>query len=276
MQAADRMEYLGRRKLAQQNLASREQDDAASRTSHILTPEEASPPAGHDAACTELQTQFPTHAVKGAKGAQGWILYSGPERCNRVRAIIERAYEDYSLGGLRPTNLQLLIRINAINAMVRNAEAMGFPTQGLCAYDYISPWNRHGPQSLHAPALPPPSCPETLRPTALQRRFEHHPWIDMLPFPRFRDNVLLAMEGGFLDDDDLCFDIAETDTPLNDVRGRPALIVWGEAWDSAGWEVNAAFVRRWGWLLRGCPEIIEGTNHWRGRRGEKRIVFDTT
>ena len=161
-----------------------------------------------------------------------------------------------------------------MNAMFRNAEALGFPTQGLCADEYISPFNQHGPHSLKAAPLPLASCPESLRPTDLQRRFEHHPWIDLFPFPRFRDNVLRAVEADLLDEDELCLDVTETEAARMDDGTKPALIVWGDSSDGAGWEVNTAFVRRWGWLLRGCSDMLAATNYWREKRGEKRIVFD--
>lgn len=43
------------------------------------------------------------------------------------------------------------------------------------------------------------TCPErlleipgNLRPTALQCEVLHHPWIDLLPVPKMRDNLILA------------------------------------------------------------------------------------
>lgn len=188
--------------------------------------------------------------------------------------MLRRVYEDYILGGPRPTDLHVVIRINVMNAMFHNARALGFPTQGICAEEYISPFNMHGPHAPEAASLPRASCPESLRPTDVQRRYPHHPWIDLLPFPRLRDNVLLAVEAGLLDEDELCVDVVETEAVWGHEESKPALIVWGKASDSGGWEVNPAFVRRWGWLLRGCSDIVAATNYWRERRGENRIVFD--
>ncbi|GJC87783.1 hypothetical protein ColLi_10621 [Colletotrichum liriopes] len=99
----------------------------------------------------------------------------------------------------------------------------------------------------------------------------HHPWIDLFPFPRLRDNVLLGVAAGLLDDDELCADILEVKD--EDLSGRPSLIVWGEPSDWMAWEANEAFFRKWGFLARGCHEILRSTNHWRAKRGEKGIVF---
>lgn len=249
----------GRRKLAQQKLAQGQSPPVHAVSelpdaSALAWPNTSSPtPAGEDG---------------------GWLLLGSDPRVSRFMAALERAYEDYTLGGPRPTDLYTVIRLNVMNAMFRNAEALGFPTHGLCADDYISPFNEHGPHTLTAAPVPLESCPAGLRPTAVQRRHPHHPWIDLFPFPRFRDNVVLAVEAGLLDEDELCLDLTETETVCMSEGNQPALIVWGDGSDGGGWEVNAAFVRRWGWLLRGCADMMAATNYWRAKRGEKRIVFD--
>lgn len=74
-----------------------------------------------------------------------------------------------------------------------------------------------------------------------------------------------------MDDDDLCFDMAEFDAPRD--RESMSLIVWGEPWDPRGWEATVPFLRKWGWLLEGCTELLEGTNYWRTRRGERKLEF---
>lgn len=51
------------------------------------------------------------------------------------------------------------------------------------------------------------------------------------------------------------------------------MIVWGDPWDPMKWEVTETFLRRWGWLVKGCPEIIWSTNFWRQVRGEKRLPW---
>jgi hypothetical protein len=152
--------------------------------------------------------------------------------------------------------------------MSRNAALMGFWPSGLCKDDYISPYNDHGPCLQHQ-ALPPPACPEALKPTTLQRTIVHHPWIDLFPFPNFRDRVLLALEKGMLDDDELCWDVLETDG--RDIDERSALIVWGDSSDPHAWDVNEAFLRKWGWLVWECRELLQATNDWQARRGERQL-----
>ncbi|KAL4789010.1 hypothetical protein BDV19DRAFT_383450 [Aspergillus venezuelensis] len=88
--------------------------------------------------------------------------------------------------------------------------------------------------------------PPTLRPTPIQRHIPHHPWLDFLPFPRMRDNLIKASE--HWDDEELCLD---------------------------SWEATEAFLKKWPWVVRGCPELMYSTNAWRARRGE-RLIFRYT
>ncbi|KAF2106601.1 hypothetical protein BDV96DRAFT_654603 [Lophiotrema nucula] len=206
----------------------------------------------------------------------GPVVLTCPRQIAHARHLMRQAYEDYTLGAPRPSNLPILIKLNVLNALVQNTILLGVPPEGLCQDEFISAFNEVGPYPPHHPkALT--SCPKALMPTDIQRKIIHHPWIDMFPFPQFRDNVLLAVEAGLFDEDELCLDILDVGTQSSQsIIENPALIVWGDAPDFRGWEANAPFLRKWGWLLRGCPELIEGTNYWREKRGEKRIVFEVS
>ncbi|KAL1866706.1 hypothetical protein Daus18300_006650 [Diaporthe australafricana] len=196
-------------------------------------------------------------------------LLVAPERRARVYTFTQRAYADYMLRCPRPAHLPILVRINILNAVARNATALGFPIEMLCHDEAVSPFNQQGPHLPSAP-VPLPSCPATLRPTPLQLAMAHHPWIDLFPVPRMRDNVLRAVALGLLDEDELCADLVNTDEGHTE---GPSLIVWGESWDPSGWEATVPFVRKWGWLMQGCPELLVATNAWRERRGERRLGF---
>ncbi|KAK7417808.1 hypothetical protein QQZ08_011504 [Neonectria magnoliae] len=184
--------------------------------------------------------------------------------CPRARAVVyafmELAYLQYSLRAPSTVPLPALIRLNALNGLSRNAASLGIPAEGLCSDDLISPFNSRGGPSKWA------SCPEHLRPTPLQLAIEHHPWSDLLPLPRLRDNILVAITSGGLDEDVLCHDIL--DVAGGSQCDEALLIVWGDPWDARSWEANVGFLKKWRWLLQGCNELIESTNRWRQSRGE--------
>lgn len=50
-----------------------------------------------------------------------------------------------------------------------------------------------------------------------------------------------------------------------------SILVWGEPSDPWSWEITEAFLKRWPWVVRGIPELIESTNYWRTKRGQNRI-----
>ncbi|KAH7347856.1 hypothetical protein B0T11DRAFT_145326 [Plectosphaerella cucumerina] len=134
--------------------------------------------------------------------------------------------------------------------------------------------------------------PDTLMPTVLQMRQHHSSWIDMMPFPRVRDN-LIRWQGSFDHAEflrDLIGETGGTAPPHEkDWREIPpstmtlemahqgaadgnqqGLIVWGEAHELSSWELTPGFLSKWMWAVEGCEEfLIEMSNRWRLARGEQ-------
>jgi hypothetical protein len=52
------------------------------------------------------------------------------------------------------------------------------------------------------------------------------------------------------------------------------VMVWRDPWSVTGWEMSAGFAKKWGFLLKGCGEMIEASNSWRRARGEEELVFE--
>lgn len=195
------------------------------------------------------------------------------ERIQSMEDMARQAYMAYSSGSISLSHLPSLIRVNVFNALYQNATILGLDTAWLL-YDSVSPFGRSGPATAEEATLAARPHPATLQPTALQRAVPHHPWLDLFPLPRLRDNFLRAIENPDVCDEDLlCFDLVEFGDEGE--AQSASLIVWGEPWDPRGWEASTRFLKKWGWLLAGCPEILEGTNYWREKRGEKRLVFRT-
>lgn len=161
-----------------------------------------------------------------------------------------------------------LLQLNTINGFTRNATVLGFNFDWLIC-ESISPFGHdgQGPKPGTAPAA---YLPSSLMPTSMQLGMRHHPWLDLFPLPRMRDNLLIAISYmGAEDEQKLFDDVMESGGGKNEWAG---LVVWGEPWDPQSWELSIPFLQRWGWLIRGCPEIIVSTNHWRSQRGEKPIA----
>ncbi|KAL4942398.1 hypothetical protein BDV06DRAFT_211901 [Aspergillus oleicola] len=158
-----------------------------------------------------------------------------------------------------------LTRLNVHYAINQNIRAIGMTAEWACGDDDISIFNLYAPHHL---SYNEDNIPLSLRPTHIQRTMPHHPWLDFFPFPKMRDRLILAEH--LYDDDELCHDLMA----FWDTRNTQAtLIVWGQSWDPRVWEVTEGFVAKWGWLLKGSPELLVSTNYWRRRRGERPLVW---
>ncbi|MCJ1380987.1 hypothetical protein MMC17_004096 [Xylographa soralifera] len=129
---------------------------------------------------------------------------------------------------------------------------------------------------IHIVPYPPQPAllPATLLPTTLQQTVPHGDWIDLFPSPAGRDRLIRA--AGTFDEDDLwadCIGGLYEGFPDDEVERR-GMVAWAPPWDIAGWEMSEGFWRKWGWLVRGLPGILEATNRWRGERGEEPFVYD--
>jgi hypothetical protein len=155
-------------------------------------------------------------------------------------------------------------KFNVFRALLSNSLTLGFPAEERMEDAALSPFPRF--QGIGSTTA---LLPLSLHPTKLQCQVPHHPWIDLLPIPRMRDNLLRA--GDTYDDLELCADLIGY---YNSPTARTGLIVWGEPWDPEAWEVTESFVWRWGWMMRGCEELVRSTNYWRLQRGESPLDFD--
>ncbi|VUC30966.1 unnamed protein product [Clonostachys rosea] len=202
-------------------------------------------------------------------------------------AIIQRfdreAQIEYTLGRPRLCRLPTVLSLNVFHALARNAATLAVCNEWMM-YEAVSPFCRQGPcarggtggsgASVTATSLPSSlSCPSALHPTEMQRSVIHHPWIDLFPLPRMRDTILKAIDRGsnVFDEDDLCYDLVDVDK--DGLSQKASLIIWGEPWDPQAWEVTEGFLRKWGWLLEGCEEMLEATNYWRRKRGEEPLLI---
>ncbi|CZR56203.1 uncharacterized protein PAC_06091 [Phialocephala subalpina] len=165
-----------------------------------------------------------------------------------------------SLDDPTSNNLFTLIHYNMYRAFVRNIHALHLTVAGTNDDGAISPFNTLNTELSH--------IPPSLQPTSIQRTILHHPWLDLFPIPRMRDNLIQA--GSSFDEMKLCRDLVGRDHKTGELTG---IAVWGEAWDPSNWEVTEAFSREWKWVLEGCTELFLSTNYWRSKRGEDVLTF---
>lgn len=169
------------------------------------------------------------------------------------------ALQYYALGSPRTDLLLNLISLNFTRALMENTRILGLTSDQLHD-DAISPFNTAGPwrdDPLH-------NLPINLQPTLIQRSIPHHPWLDLLPDPQMRDNLIIV--GDFEEETQLCLDMKGNGSARS---GRSGIIVWSDPWDPAGWEITEPFARSWGWVITNCHNLAHSTNRWRAKRHER-------
>ncbi|KAH6983783.1 hypothetical protein EDB80DRAFT_735383 [Ilyonectria destructans] len=126
----------------------------------------------------------------------------------------------------------------------------------------------------------------------VQMNSPHPTWMDALPFPEIRDNLIrrqyLFNHRHFLED--LVGDVVYLHPlPAQSQRGPVStpssqqyrqqddsqsaqhgkgLILWGEPHLKENWEATARFLTKWSWAVEGCRELVDISNKWRTTRGE--------
>lgn len=184
---------------------------------------------------------------------------NSPETKLRMAQLERIAFQYYNMGSPRTDLLLHLIQLNFTRALMENTRILRLRADQLHD-DAISPFNTAGPWQDDAVR----ALPKTLQPTVVQRCIPHHPWLDLLPDPQIRDNLILA--GEFEEEAQLCLDMKGDGSTRS---GKNGIIVWSDPWDPAGWEVTEPFVRSWGWVIRNCYDLAYSTNRWRAKRNEK-------
>ncbi|KAL7794462.1 hypothetical protein V8C37DRAFT_70244 [Trichoderma ceciliae] len=235
--------------------------------------------SGAESHFTYARSQVCRRDLKGKHGvAPGTRTDLAPWYTNPAAVFVQ--FQELKLGRhvrRSPSNDHLLciMQFNVMRAFGTISSIIGLSPANLTDDHSSSPFfNYH----LSADSISPTCLPRSLAPTALQKSTPHHPWLDILPFPQMRDNLLrlesntttttttsTTMDKPRYDADSLCHWMVGLDADQKEA----GLILWGDPWNLAAWEVTADFFRKWGWTLEGCVELFRSTNYWRVRRGEK-------
>lgn len=113
-----------------------------------------------------------------------------------------------------------------------------------------------------------------LRPSTAQLVHPHHPYLDILPFPAFRNRAiqLLQVQPPPFDPEDLCRDLKSDGLICwgSTVRDGSDSAGSGAPWDIRSWEMQPWFLKKWWLLIDGADgEMYQQTRWWCEVRGEK-------
>ncbi|KAI0973538.1 hypothetical protein F4678DRAFT_425058 [Xylaria arbuscula] len=199
---------------------------------------------------------------------------SGPDSNQSDHVSHTLAFFDFPDPYINTLRLERLCTVQALN---RNCMMIGITAEMYCLADSVSPFFRHITHNTSADEVFIRSVQgifETLkpdlRPCPRQITVGHHPYIDVLPFPTVRANLIGSI--GSIDEDDFFVDCLS------------GLICWGGTgvsrqgttgggtgtpWDTRSWEAKQWFIQKW-WLILGGEEgeVVQQSKWWRALRGE--------
>ena len=143
----------------------------------------------------------------------------------------------------------------------QNARKIGLSLEEIRRPECLSPFNAPITALDVGDSIPP-----DLRPTLSQTHNAHHPFIDLIPFPWFRDRVitLSSLNPPAIDRFQLKRDILNEGLICWKSRARSA----GQPWDKRSWEAAPWFLEKWGWLIEEKGQVKEQSMWWRKLRGE--------
>ncbi|KAG4257313.1 hypothetical protein FPRO04_08355 [Fusarium proliferatum] len=185
-----------------------------------------------------------------------------------------------------------LISYNVCRGMMTNKKMLRLFAEFIIAFDFptLEPQSKTYCdiaviRSIDREHLP---LPTRLEPTQIQMTSPHPCWIDILPFPELRDNLirkqLIYDHIQFLED--LVGDYVYILPPAvpsprcivpphkkleggNKPKENAGMILWGEPHLSESWEVTPSFLAKWSWLIGECKDLVQVSNTWRQSRGDQ-------
>ena len=98
------------------------------------------------------------------------------------------------LGSPDIDDLLTLIPSGMYRALISSAQVLGYEMKEIEPDDALS----HFYSTIDSDW----QCPPSFSPTMVQRQIPPHPWLDLFPIPRMRDNMILA--GSLLNEGELC------------------------------------------------------------------------
>jgi hypothetical protein len=209
------------------------------------------------------------------------IQFSAIPRDYRDRRTMDTGLE---LAPFNPNSSVIHVgRICIAEAVMTNCAHIGITQEMFCKDDAVSPFYRPRGKTNSVTGFNAvvqtvqnifQAINPDLRPSREQIEILHHPIIDILPFPKFRTNLITNIDT--IDDEELYFDL------LN------GLVCWGGAgvgkrnrgyttgyicsgtpWDSKSWEARTWFIQKY-WVMLGGEEgeLVRQSQWWRNMRGE--------
>ncbi|RFN46663.1 hypothetical protein FIE12Z_9107 [Fusarium flagelliforme] len=204
---------------------------------------------------------------------------TNPPTAGQLRAI-EFAKALYKTAHARPTLLptQYTMETGIFGAIFANCYALGMAgvdeilgEEGCSVFSVTQDEGHHMSQLPLVKSKFRALSPD-LRPIDKQLTFGHHPYVDVIPFKSFRENLIKALENGpsVIDEGILCHDILAGGFTCWGSGRNPHGMGAGVPWDSRSWEPSVWFLMKYRQLAGDWDgELWTSARWWHNARGER-------
>lgn len=236
----------------------------------------------HDDHSDDLDPCLTTTIDCGCSGPHVQIWTQGPDpfRSGKVRIL---SFEPCGTAADPYANNLRIEAICIIAALYHLGMHVGITEEMLCAEESLSPFFQSSPESANDMVKADMICAAQrtfktlkpdLRPSSEQITVEHHPYIDILPFPTLRKNLIIHQEE--IDGDEFFHDILTglvcwggAGIGRKDREASTGHVSTGTPWDVRSWEARVWFLKKYWALLGGEDgELVRQSDWWRSMRGD--------
>ena len=224
----------------------------------------------------------------GCAGSHVQIWTQGPDPFGSGKVKILSFGPSATLADPYANNLRVET-VCIIAALYNLGMHVGITEEMLCADNSLSPFFQSSAQSADDMVKANTICTAQtifktlkpdLRPSSEQITVEHHPYIDILPFPTLRKNLIIHQEE--IDGDEFFHDVLTGLVCWGGAgigrKDREASIGYastGTPWDVRSWEARAWFLRKYWALLGGEDgELVRQSEWWRSMRGDDTLNME--
>ncbi|KAF4342786.1 hypothetical protein FBEOM_3265 [Fusarium beomiforme] len=148
-----------------------------------------------------------------------------------------------------------------------------------CSVFSVTQDEGHQPSQLHFVRSRFRDISPDLQPTENQLTFGHHPYIDVIPFKTFRENLITALnrDSNTIDEGVLCHDILSGGFTCWGAGRNSQGMGAGVPWDSRSWEPSVWFLVKYRVLAGEWDgELWKSARWWHSTRGERIQISEGT
>ncbi|KAF5004742.1 hypothetical protein FDECE_8787 [Fusarium decemcellulare] len=214
----------------------------------------------------ETRPKSPPPRSSTTKPPRSWL----PTRAQMEAVYFTKAIHHAAKSGPTPLPTKYIIEAGLFGAIFANCYALGMGgieeilyEEG-CSVFSVTPDEGHPTSHLPLVRAKFGNVMPDLRPTDSQLTFGHHPYVDVVPFRSFRENIMKALmhDPPLIDEDMLCHDLLAGGFTCWGSGHNPLGMGAAVPWDARSWEPSVWFLLKYRQLTGGWDDEMWKSARW--------------